>query len=54
MTYVLILNCSVAVDYLQQKRAALTVKWGCENIRITDSFERKKKQSLSLLVYLFL
>ena len=27
-----ILNCSVSVNYLQQKRTALTVKWGSENI----------------------
>ena len=42
-----ILNLSVAVDYLQQKRAELTVNWGCENTRIKDSFERKKNSHLA-------
>ena len=30
-TTVCILNCSVSVDYLKQKRTALTMKW-CENV----------------------
>ena len=27
-----VFNCSVSVDYLKQKRTALTMKWGCEKI----------------------